>query len=155
MRSTLSSAIGLACLALTLASCSKSEPTKPPAAPPTQAQSTSSKPKDLVVGKWQRTDPGKTDEKMELTADGTISGDSGGFPYKGKYTFVDENTIQYELKPDLGDQMLTKCKVKVTKDELTLDIVDAKTRAKDDAKWQSDDNSKARISQVEKYKRVP
>src|SRR5262249_50657310 len=133
MRSKLSSSIGFVCLALALASCSKSEPTKPPPAGSTQQPATSDKPKDLIVGKWQRSDPGKTDEKMELAADLTISGDSGGFPYKGKYTFVDENTIQYELKPDLGDQILTKCKVKVTKDELTLNIVDAKTRAKDDA----------------------
>ena len=137
-----------------LASCNKAEPTK---APPAATQpSASAKPKELIVGKWAGADPGKESEKLELSADGTISGDSGGFKYNGKYKWVeDDAVIQYEVKPDLGNLRMVKCKVKVGKDDLTLEVVDAQSRADESSKWQREADDKGRIGQIEKYKRQP
>ena len=143
----------LAALVLSLAACSSSQPTKAPSAPTQPAASVN--PKELIAKKWQRTDAGKETEKVEFAADGTFSGDSGGFPYKGKYRFLDNDTIECELKPDLGPQQYNKCTVKVTADELTLKIVDAKSRKDDTSPWQKEANDRARIDQVERYKRQP
>lgn len=141
-----------ACASLLLTSCGKSEPTSAPAA--ASQPSATLKPKELLVGKWQRTEPGKESEKLEFAADGTISGDTG-LKSSGKYKWVeDDNVIEYEVKTDFG-QEYAKCKVKVGKDDLTLDIVDAKSRPDENAKWQHEANDKERIGQVEKYKRLP
>jgi hypothetical protein len=139
---------------LLLASCNKTQPTSAPAAATQPAAS--AKPKELLVGKWQGADPGKESEKLEITADGKISGDAGGFAYNGKYKWVeDDAVIQYEVKPDLGSIRQVKCKVKVGKDDLTLEIVDAQSRTDDGAQWQHEADDKARIGTVEKYKRQP
>jgi len=139
---------------LLLTSCGKSAPTSEPA--PATQPSASAKPKELIVGKWQRADPGKESEKLEFAADGAISGDPGGFgENKGKYKFVDDDTFEYEWKTALGQFEYAKCTVKVGKDELVLQILDAKSRPDEAAKWQREANDKARIEQMEKYKRLP
>lgn len=142
-----------ACCSLLLTSCGKSNPTSAPATPTQPAAAR--KPKELIVAKWQRADPGKESEKLEFAADGTISSESGGFKSNGKYKWIeDDAVIEYEMKPDLGNLQYAKCKVTVSKDELTLDIVDAKSRPNESAKWQHEADDKARIG-VEKYKRLP
>jgi hypothetical protein len=147
-------ALFFACSLLLLTSCSKPAPTSAPAAA-TQPSATA-KPKELLIGKWQGADPGKDSEKLEFAADGTISGDAGGFKYTGKYKWMeDDNIVQYEVKPDLGSLRLVKCKVKVSKDDLSLEILDAQSRADDTAKWQHEADDKARVGSVEKYKRQP
>lgn len=141
-----------ACVSLMLASCGKSATTSAPA-PPSQPSATA-KPKELIVGKWQRSEPGKEAEKLEFAPDGTISGGSE-FKFKGKYKWLEEpDTLEYEVKPDVINWQYAKCKVKVSKDELTLDIVEAKSRADENAKWQTEADDRARIGQ-EKYKRQP
>jgi hypothetical protein len=134
---------------LLLTSCGKSAPSSAPAVatqPPAAA-----KPKELIVGKWQ----GKESEKLEFAPDGAISLDSSGFQNNGKYKFVDDDTLEYEWKTALGRFENVKCKVKVSKDELALDIVDVKSRMDESAQWQHEANDKARMGQTEKYKRLP
>lgn len=140
-----------ACLSLPLAACSSAKPTSAPAAPSQAAAS--SNPKELIVKKWQRSDAGKEAEKIEFAADGSVSGDLGGIGYKGKYKFVDNETVEATITPDLGMQMQTKYKVKVGADELTLTIDDAKSRKDDTSPWQKEADDRARVGTTEKYKR--
>lgn len=144
----------LACLTLSLAACSSSQPTKTSVGP-TQP-SASAKPKELIVAKWQRTDPGKEKEVLEVSPDGKITVGEPGLAFEGKYKFLDDDTMEYEVKPSFGKQQYGKFKVKVSKDELTLQLTDAKSRDDDAGKWQKNADDDARMANpTEKYKRQP
>lgn len=104
-----------------------STPAVPDKSPPTLADDTP-KAKDLIVGKWEIA---SGDPKQK----GTIEFQQGGnliitatapveLTIKGKYKFLDEDTMEVELTPPVegADKVTQKVKVKVTKDELiTID----------------------------------
>src|SRR5262249_34231298 len=58
------------------------------------------RPKELVIGKWQPEGRGGT---IEFTRDGQYKVSNGNLSYAGKYSFVDEDTIeiQYEIPDDV------------------------------------------------------
>ncbi|MBY0528440.1 MAG: hypothetical protein K2R98_33925 [Gemmataceae bacterium] len=131
---------------LGLASCSGNKTAPAPAT--TGPQITPTKPQELIIGKWQRADPGKEKDSLEFAAEGKIkSGD-----YAGTYKFLDDQTIEYEIVPIIGVQY-SKCKVKVTKDELICDVVEAKHKAAEGEPYAVDENDRQRKG-VEKYKRA-
>jgi hypothetical protein len=145
--------LAVAGLTFTLAACTSATKTEPGAAPPSKAQATPTKPQELILGKWQRTDPGKDKETLEFAADGNIKTGNGADSYEGKYKFLDDGTIEYEIVPIIGMQY-SKCKIKVGKDELTCDVVEAKHKAAETEPWAVDENDRQRKG-VEKYKRMP
>jgi hypothetical protein len=142
---------GIGCMAFALTSCSGSKaPTVPEAKPPAPVK-VETNPRVLILGKWVPTQPGREAETVEFAKDGTLS--SPGLS-PGKYKFLDDQTIEYEKKL-VFDQQLTKAKVKVDKDTLTLDIVDAKSRTEDGAAWEPKPNDLERKGKQEKFKRAP
>ena len=60
----------------------------------------SSKPQDLILGKWTWTGPleGKvTTITNDFTRDGLVKVMQGGVPFEAKYRFVDDSHIEYDL----------------------------------------------------------
>ncbi len=144
-------ACALICTAVALTSCSGSKApptTAPAAAPPVKAETN---PRVLILGKWMRAEPGRESETVEFVKDGTMQTGSG----KGTYKFLDDTTVEYEEPKLIGGQQYTKAKVKVTQEELVLDVVDAKSRSDEGAAWQPNPDDMERRGKKEKYKRAP
>ena len=77
------------------------------------------KPQDLIVGKWQPKDtPQKAtvefmkDKKLKIYTDESFS-------FDGTYDFINDTTIQIKV-PFGGQDKVSKLKITITKDELTI-----------------------------------
>lgn len=84
---------------------------------------TSSKPKDLIVGKWSAAEDEKNLVVWDFAKDGTLEITMGGegrpLRMRGKYKFIDDSTLEVERDP--GDPSKNQTvKVSVTKKELIL-----------------------------------
>jgi hypothetical protein len=134
-------------LVLPLASCSSSpSPTK---APPSgsQQQGGAASPKELLLGKWQRTDAGK-ESTLEFMQGGKMKLDGT----EGTFKFLDDGTIEYEYSPAF-EVFLSKCKFKVTPAALVLEVVEAKSKPGANEAWTvtaADNQRKG----TEKYKKA-
>jgi hypothetical protein len=80
----------------------------------------SSKPQDLIIGKWQLVhDQGGPAIVDEYTREGKVIGYQGDNKFNEKgYTFADDQTLQFT--PPGGGQAFATYKVAVAGDELTL-----------------------------------
>src|SRR5436305_8097408 len=79
--------------------------------------SCSSKPKDLIVGKWEDSDG--TSLVVEFASDGTVTlTDKRNQPVQGKYTFTGENQIG--INESEGKIPKMTFKVAVSTKELTM-----------------------------------
>jgi uncharacterized protein (TIGR03066 family) len=85
---------------------------------------------DLLVGKWVPASGKEKDIFVEFTKDGMMTytfGTKDGMTHKGKYTIIDDKTIEVEWTEDTLklDKFLpkkpTKVKFSVSKDELQFD----------------------------------
>lgn len=141
----------IGCAALVLTSCSGSKTPLSTATAPPPVVKAETNPRVLILGKWMRAEPGRESETVEFIKDGTMQSASG----KGKYQFLDDATIEYEEPKLIGGQQWTKAKVKVTQEDLVLDIVDAKSRADDGAELQPNPDDMERRGKQEKFKRAP
>lgn len=90
----------------------------------------SSKPKDLIVGKWESTEDKTKGEVVEFKSDGTMVMTMGDGDKKAsmtaKYKFLEDELMEVEMENPLAGldakmpkTLSQKIKIKVTKDELT------------------------------------
>src|SRR5262245_63214587 len=91
-----------------------------------------SKPKDLIIGKWEPTDSAEKGT-LEFAKDGTMKMGTGPISIQAKYKFIDDQTMEVEMENPLGGlgagaggvqvqipkTITSRVKVSVTKDELT------------------------------------
>ena len=120
----ITSAIGLACTVLLLASCSSSSTKGTGGAG--KAGGGAKTNKELLVGKWEAT-KGEESMTMEFMQDGKMKmdGEHGKMVMEGNYTWADDNHIEIDYQtmngkefPFKGDKQ--KFKVTATEDELTM-----------------------------------
>lgn len=92
----------------------------------------SSKPEDLIVGRWKVADGGN--DTVQLSKDGTVTFEIEGRTATGKYKFESENVLHVTWESpqgrDSGGFQATASVgyVKVSKDELTMN--DARGRSR-------------------------
>lgn len=153
--------IALGCLALTLSSCS-SRPTEVPTdthPADTKPQAKGPRParpaKEEILGKWQRTDPGKEKEVLVVDKAGDIRKGEPGYEYSGKYKFLDENTLEFQAKRDgaMAEQY-TKWIVNARPEKLTVKVQDAQSRADDIDSFRETSDDTLRKGSEEHYRRI-
>jgi hypothetical protein len=148
-------------LALCLTSCSSKpadvtqahvdpgQPTQAAARPPRQALPA----KEEIIGKWQSTD--KNNWFLTVEKNGKITyGEPGAEFVAPKYTFVDDNTMEFEAKAPFGSPQFTKWVLTAQPDKVTCKIVESKTRDTVLDSLAETDNDRARVGTEEHYKRV-
>lgn len=88
----------------------------------------SSKPKDLIVGKWEaQADEAKKMGGMvvDFRPDSAMTMKMGKVSIDGKYKFVDDATVEVEMEM-FGKKDSKKYKVEIVKDEMTTTELDGK-----------------------------
>jgi uncharacterized protein (TIGR03066 family) len=84
------------------------------------------KPQELIVGKWQPTDPATKDQVvLEFVKDGKVKVSFLGQKFDGSYKFTSDETMEFTLTVE-GKTNTTKLKVAVTEKDLTLTPPDNK-----------------------------
>lgn len=151
----------LGCLALTLSSCSTkpAETTVAPPPDPIRAQGKATRParpaKEEIVGKWQRTDPGKDRETLTVDKNGDITKGEPGYEIAGKYRFLDDNTLEFEAKRagSMAEQR-TQWTVNAQPDTLTVKVLKSERRADDIDSFRETSDDTLLKGTEEHYKRV-
>jgi hypothetical protein len=146
---------GVSGLVLVLASCSSKSSAPESSTKPSGNAGAPGKPaKELIVGKWQRTDPGKTDWIFVIEKDGAVQFGAPGAKSEAKSTFDEkENTLAAEVKPILGSAFVLTWKVDVKPDTLTLKVVDSKTKNEDGTLSVTAEDKERKNQEEEHYKR--
>jgi uncharacterized protein (TIGR03066 family) len=79
-----------------------------------------SKPKDLIIGKWEAADEKEKGVSMEYKPDGTLTVSMGPIKMDAKYKFTADEDMEVEMNmPGLKEPIKQKLKVKVSKDEMS------------------------------------
>ncbi|MGO8746508.1 MAG: hypothetical protein ACLQNE_11010 [Thermoguttaceae bacterium] len=79
----------------------------------------SSRPQDLIVGKWTWAGPLQGNEitiMNDFTRDGVVKVVQGGIPFEAKYRFVDDTHIEYDLGMSKQHSKIES----ITKDKLVV-----------------------------------
>jgi hypothetical protein len=133
---------------LPLTSCSSSTPSSTAPSAPSKPQAAANSPQQLIIAKWQRTDPGKEQGTLEFLQGGKMKIDG----VDGTYKFLDDGTLEYEYSPAF-EVLYSKCKITVTPTELICQVVEAKSKPSANEAWtvtKADNDRKV----TEKYKKA-